>query len=179
MVERGLRDDEALRDHLAACSGCLEERDRLERLATLLALEAPRLHVDGGIFEARLMREIRSRTDLRPARRDRPTLLAAWSSLKPASLGAALCLMAAAGALALVLQGQPVPSTSVPAGATVGASSQADVDDDDGGDLVTPPREIPFTVERDLVGARRGTIPLTTYVLEPAPDQTPVMRASL
>jgi len=41
------------------------------------------------------------------------------------------------------------------------------------------PEEIPFTVDEDLVGTRRGRIPATTYVLEPAPEERPVMRASL
>jgi hypothetical protein len=83
--------------------------------------------------------------------------------------------MAASGALALLLGGQPVPRAGVPADSVADTATPMESDDD----LVTAPREIPFTVEMDLVGERRGTIPLTTYVLEPAPRQTAVLRASL
>jgi hypothetical protein len=38
-------------------------------------------------------------------------------------------------------------------------------------DRIVAPQEVPFVVHEDLVGARRGRIPLTTYVLEPAPDE--------
>ncbi len=45
-------------------------------------------------------------------------------------------------------------------------------------DVLMPEREVPFSLRQDLVGVRSGRIPATTYVLEPAPDESAVMRAS-
>jgi hypothetical protein len=77
-----------------------------------------------------------------------------------------------AAATTLALLGGAPPRDAGPA---VTAEFQEDLNDG-----VAPPAEIPFTIREDLVGEHRGTIPLTTYVLEPAPaDEAPVVRASL
>jgi hypothetical protein len=160
---------------LAPGEGCSDELDRLERLSRLVAEAAPRLRVDADLFETQLMREIQTRARGASARPRPVVTFAPWPGLGPASLAAALLVMAVCGVLAVLVGGQPVPRGG-PAGVAAVTESR---NTDEYEDAVTSPREIPFTVETDLVGARRGTIPLTTYVLEPPPEQSTVVRASL
>jgi hypothetical protein len=179
VASSGSPDRKVLEDHIASCARCRARSDRLGRLSFLMAQSAPRLHLDGKLFEDRLMREIRTRaahSRLRPAGRPDPVVsFTPWPGLRPAALVVAVSLMAASGALALLLGGQPMPREAIPTDSVAQTATQME----SGDDLVAAPREIPFTVEMDLVGERRGTIPLTTYVLEPAPRPAAVMRASL
>lgn len=150
-----------------------EADDRLEGVARLVADAAPRMRVDPDQFDERVMREIRAR---RSAPSRQPLLFPQPDALRPLALAAAVALMVVAGALSLMLGVPSSPSPAVPA---TQASFQTDDAADPLEDAVSLPREVPFMVEGDLVGARRGTIPLTTYVLEPPPEQAAVVRASL
>lgn len=161
----------ALARHLASCPGCRSEQERLGRLLTLLANAAPPIRLEGDQFSIRLMATIRERQS---AQRLRPEPFA-WRGLRPATVLPALCLMLVAGVMALYLSGQVIPGPA----ARLASSSVTQVTSvDDYQDSLKPSREIPFSVEVDLVGTRRGTIPLTTYVLEPAPKEAPIVLAS-
>ena len=161
----------ALARHLASCPGCRSERDRLRELLTMLSVAAPPLRVDETQFTDRLMSTIRARER---AAVPQPASFG-WALLRPITVLPALCLMLAAGFTALYLSGDvsPVPSERMAANASL-----QDAPVDEYQDTLRPPREIPFTVDQDLVGTRRGSIPLTTYVLEPAPREEPIRLAS-
>lgn len=161
----------ALGSHLATCPGCRSEQVRLGRLLTLLADATPSSRLEGDQFMDRLMATIQTR---QKAERLSPEPHA-WTGFRPAAVFPALCLMLAAGVTALYLSGQVIPGPTT----RLAASSVTSVTDVyDSQDSLKPPREIPFSVEEDLVGTRRGTIPLTTYVLEPAPKDAPIVLAS-
>jgi hypothetical protein len=180
---RGRRLEDLAR-HLGSCASCRDERASQARIAQILGDESragtgvssnPRLAIG---FEDRLMHEIRSRA----AGDDRSSAEGqqVWSreALSPTPLAAALTIMAAAGLAALYLGGHiatkgftPMLVSSAPAGDRVAVSRTGQ------GDELTP-REIPFRIRQDLLGQRHGRIPLTTYVLEPAPDESSVVQAS-
>jgi len=194
---RGRRRDDLAR-HLDSCASCRRERASHARIAQMLGDESragagmgsnPRLAIG---FEDRLMREIRSRAGGadRAAPHERHRLHWTSGALSPTPMAAALTMMAAAGLAALYLGGYvategftPRLVQSAPAGATPTL-----VDDQAGGGAVAVSRagqddelisrEVPFSIRQDLLGQRRGRIPLTTYVLEPAPDESAVVRAS-
>ncbi len=196
---RGRRREDLAR-HLGSCASCRGERASQARIAQILGDESragagvgsnPRLAIG---FEERLMREIRSRA----AGADRPSVEGrqgrqAWTreALSPTPLAAALTIMAAAGLAALYLGGYvategftPRIVSSAPAGAPWADGSDAEPGGDrlalsrtGQGDELTP-REVPFRIRQDLLGQRRGKIPLTTYVLEPAPDESTVVQVS-
>ena len=148
--------------------------------ASLSAGAAARLAIG---FEDRLMREIRSRRagadgGTRPVMQ--PRLDWTRETLSPTPLAAALTIMVAAGLAGLYLGGyvatkgftpRLVSSASDRAGNEVAVSRTGQADD-----LIS--REVPFTIRQDLLGQRRGRIPLTTYVLEPAPHESTVVQAS-
>lgn len=161
----------ALVRHLASCPGCRSEQERLGHLLTLLASAAPPLQLGGDQFSVRLMATIQAR---QKAERLSPEPFA-WTGFRPAAVLPALCLMLVAGFMALYLSGQAIPGTRTQL-ATSSVTQVTYVDDYQ--DSLKLPREIPFSVEEDLVGTRRGTIPLTTYVLEPAPTEAPIVLAS-
>jgi hypothetical protein len=152
-----------LHEHFGRCAACREERARRDRL-TGLVREAGRVASpaapDG--FEMAVLRAARARAAARPA-----PAAGAW--LRPLPAAAALLVVVAATTLALV--------GGAPRGAGTAVTAEFQEDLNDG---IAPPAQIPFTIQEDLVGEHRGTIPLTTYVLEPAPaERAPVMRASL
>lgn len=163
----------ALALHLASCAGCRAEERRVGQLLTLLAEPAPPMRLQSDHFTQRVMVAIQKQ-------KSSPASFT-WAALRPAAgfrlsmALPALCLMLAAGAMALLLSGQ-----AVPVGETrlAGSSTTTLTAGDEYQDSLRPPREVPFSVEEDLVGRRRGTIPLTTYVLEPAPKDAPVVLAS-
>ena len=176
---------QALAHHLSSCAGCRAEQERVERLLTLLASAAPSFAPPSDQFTDRLMAAIeqRKRSAARAPSTGSPRPVAvwpvvepfAWTGFRPAAVLPALCLMLAAGVMALYLSGQAsiglTPRLAVSTAGSVGSA-------DDYQDSLKPPREVSFSVEEDLVGMRRGTIPLTTYVLEPAPKDAPVVLAS-
>ena len=164
----------ALARHLAACAACRAEQETLGQLVTLLAEAAPLIRLDGGQFADRLMATIGARRRASAEEPSRGPDPFAWSGFRPASALPALCLMLAAGVMALYLSGQAIPGSATRLAATASPVTQVD----DYHDSLKPPREVPFSVEEDLVGTRRGTIPLTTYVLEPAPKEAPIVLAS-
>jgi len=175
--------------HLASCASCRLEVERLSDVARLVGESAWPRRADApeaesrGIWapaelERRLLREIRARAaSARP--QPRPRLLFT------APAAAAVLLMLGASAAAHYLSGSSSLSVSRPDSATVSnptdlrlaSDARRPPQDDLRDDLAV--REVPFTVQEDLVGARRGRIPLTTYVLEPAPEPARVLRASL
>lgn len=174
-----------LLSHLAGCAACSGERRRREDLVSLLR-ETGRIEpltAPAG-FEAAVLRAARARG--RAQERPIPRSL---RRLAPFPVAAAAAVVMTALMLS-VLRGpvpRPDPATSNPAVAQ-DLSAEASVGEDfvsssslldDGDDRIAPPREIPFTIREDLVGSRRGRIPMTTYVLEPPPAQAAVVRASL
>lgn len=166
--------DGDLQRHLDACPACRADLEGLGR-AALIVSESKRVPpIETLSFEDRVLREGRAR--LAAARISVPTRV---SLLRPVPLGAAVLFLMAAGSAAYFLDGASARLATVPAASVTAVGDTASTDLEDR--LVAPP-DVPFVVHEDLVGARRGRIPLTTYVLEPAPDEkagTPVLRASL
>jgi len=171
--------------HLVSCERCRSEQARLDRLRGLLVEAAPSVRMDADLFASRLMTAIQERrkgpaaAPAVPGRRIVPSPPAwespAWAGFRPLAFVPALCLMLAAGLVSFYLTGQPIPEETNQMAAAVPTLS-ANVGEYQ--DALKPPREVPFSVEQDLVGRRRGTIPLTTYVLEPAPKDAPIVLAS-
>jgi hypothetical protein len=168
-----------LQAHLTICAVCSADRRRREDLVALVresgravALAAP----DG--FEASVLRAARARAAA-SAPVAAPRALP-WLAPFPVAAAAAVVM----AALMLSVLRAPAPENRQ---ASPPALASTDADDmmsalspiDDGDDRIAPPREIPFTIRQDLVGTRRGRIPSTTYVLEPPPAETMVVRASL
>ena len=167
-----------LEQHLQGCASCRAEVDSLRRVSLLVAetaISGAPAHPDTDEFANRILREGRARA---ASIQSRPIPNAMFHMRRPLPLAAALCLMVAAVTLTHFTGGVALEGR-VPA--AVAAASAPIINDGNDAieDGVVPPREIPFVVREDLVGARRGSIPLTTYVLEPAPVEKPVMRASL
>jgi len=121
-------------------------------------------------FEASVLRAARSSDD-----RKRLEPRSGWLGTASIAAAASLMLVVAMAALLMGAPGAPGAASIAAAGVAGGSSGPAPVEEDP----LVGPREVPFTYVEDLVGARRGRIPLTTYVLEPAPDEKPVVRASL
>ena len=174
-----------LAHHLSSCDGCRAEQERVGSLLTLLASAAPSFAPQPDQFTDKLMAAIqeRKRGVAHAPSSGTPRPIAAWpvvepfawAGFRPAAVLPALCLMLAAGVMALYLSGQTGAGlTPRLVASAAGSSGSAD----DYQDSLKPPREVSFSVEEDLVGMRRGTIPLTTYVLEPAPKDAPVVLAS-
>jgi anti-sigma factor RsiW len=172
-----------LQAHIEACAGCRTEHDRRGRLASLVSdagrVESP---VAPQGFEAAVMRAARARAAERPRGRK---VHAAWLAPLPVAAAASVVV---AGLLLALLRGpaaerplvQLRPGEAQTSGPVeTGDDSLAASLADDVDDQIAPPREIPFTVREDLVGDRRGRIPMTTYVLEPPPVEGAVVRASL
>jgi len=171
--------------HLAACGSCRAEVEALRGVRSLLADAASAeiaalsrsrpARLDDALFEQMILRKARARQA--PPGPQLP------SFARPIPLGAALSLMIAAVALAHFLVGADVAVQGSQSAPALAASSSHDrpqgLNDEGLDDSVVPPREVPFVLQQDLVGARRGSIPLTTYVLEPAPREKPILRASL
>jgi len=161
-----------LQSHLERCPACQGDRSRRERLSSLVREagkhETP-LVPDG--FEMAVLRAARARRrELSPSR---PAL----ARLAPLPALSALALVLATAALAL-LGGAPSKEASAPAFMAASQLEATDVFDRD--DRLASPAEIPFVVREDLVGDRRGHIPVTTYVIEPPPAlPAAVVRASL
>lgn len=167
------------KQHVDSCPACRAMHDDLLRMS-ILAREAGQDLTSGAMvaagFEERLMREIRSRSDGGSLRAAAPLLR------KPLPLGAAIILMSASVLLALYFSGYVATDGFTPRLVAGGAGELVSSETADAGvrgDLDTlMPREVPFTLRQDLVGSRRGRIPLTSYVLEPAPEESAVVRAS-
>jgi hypothetical protein len=166
-----------LQAHLTGCAACSGERRRRDELVALVreaGRAGPSMAPQG--FEASVLRAVRARSASAPAT-PRPAF-----RLSPFPVAAAAAVVLAA--LALSLLGGPAPGRPERA---LPAVASADTDDllsgaslaDDVDDRIVPPREIPFTIREDLVGTRRGRIPMTTYVMEPPPADAVVVRASL
>jgi len=162
-----------LEAHLAACVRCSGEYDALTAVAQAVGDAArPDAIRPPADFEARLFAAIRSR---------HPAPAPAFALPATFPLAASIVLMVAAALIAALAVG-PGDSAllSPPAVSSPPVSGlRAEPGDDPSADRLAPPEEIPFTLHEDLVGTRRGRIPSTTYVLEPAPEERPVMRASL
>ncbi|HET6373463.1 MAG TPA: hypothetical protein VFG76_09150 [Candidatus Polarisedimenticolia bacterium] len=183
-LPRGVLD--GVERHLLGCAGCRDARDASVRVMQHVkdAGRVPVVSTAPGPaalddFETRLMREIRARVS-RPEPYREASI--GWSQ-RPAAVAAAMVLMLGAGLAALYLGGYVTKMS--PGGftprlqATLGdgtAGSDPGAVDEAVDDLAT--EEIPFLVHRDLVGPVRGRFPATTYVLEPAPDESDVRRAS-
>ena len=171
------------------------------------AAVAPGLAVTGPGFEQRVLASLRAGRKA-GAVVDGSALRvrgSAWPVLRwpaPLSAAAAVAIMLLAGVLA-ALYGGFATSPSIDTPPAIAANDTGVWDDelldmaraDDGAatralyndavgldmrdlDMVMPAREVPFSVRQDLIGVRSGRIPATTYVLEPAPDESAVMRAS-
>jgi len=156
-----------------ALTGLLREAaDLSNRAAHHLQGGGSPFSVDESLFEQRVMREIRLRRSEGTLRATMPGAPSFGAALP---LSAAVVMLMAAVTIAIGLKG---PAPRVPASVASSARNQAAIDH------VAPAREIAFTVQQDLVGHRRGSIPETTYVLEPAPWEGPpsngdrVIRAS-
>lgn len=165
--------------HLAACADCRGERVRQEGVVHLLreAARSERPAVDAGALERRVMASVRTE---RPSQRHATGLEA---FLRPAPLAAALVVMVVGGLTGLYLSGGGAGPGAGAAGIATGPSEDAwdrpaDRPADPVETDVTALDEVVFRVRQDLVGHRRGRIPLTAYVLEPAPDEPAVVRAS-
>jgi len=164
--------------HLTSCPACRQELEGQRRVAALVAESAQTF----SSAASPLSRDVFADQVLCAARA-RKASVERFAPPRPLPLAAALVLMVGAVALAHIAGGGQVGTPVSPASNQVLQSAAATAATHGAGDAlddgVVPPREIPFVVQKDLVGARRGSIPLTTYVLEPAPDVKPVMRASL
>jgi hypothetical protein len=174
---------------------------------TLSGAVAPGAAVTGTEFEQRVLATLRARRAAPQPAVDRlaPFRAPAWPALpifrRPAPLQAvaAAAIMLFAGVVAVLYGGftatrEPAPTTAALSRDTVAWDDEStdpwsqtraarDLDDAmsldlDQLDVLLPAREVPFTLRQDLVGIRSGRIPATTYVLEPAPDESAVMRAS-
>ncbi|MGH9867748.1 MAG: hypothetical protein ACREAA_06240 [Candidatus Polarisedimenticolia bacterium] len=161
-----------LQAHLDRCPDCHENRSRRERLTTLVRdagrIEPP-LVPDG--FEMTVLRAARAR------RRELAPSSPAMPRLAPLPAAAALVVVLASAVLAML---GGAPSGAGPQQASLGASPSEMDDSFELDDRLAAPAEIPFVVRQDLVGDRRGRIPMTSYVMEPPPAQpATIMRASL
>ena len=192
-----------LERHLSGCAGCCAELEGLRQLRTILSESARSSAIftgativtnatDATPFEERVLRLARSRAarsqgDAAHGAYDgrRSWLVSLPGPLAALPVAAAFSLMVGAVLLSHFLGGGVPAGSPTPAAAAATSQTAAANDLDD---RIVAPQEVPFVVQEDLVGARRGRIPLTTYVLEPAPDEQtadragagkPVMRASL
>lgn len=161
----------ALEHHLASCAACASIRNDAVTVSSLLAdlpAEALPESVRRSSFEETVVRRARIAGEASDP-------IIAWRpSFHAFPITAAAVLLLLAGVLAMSLSGM---SGSRPDTETRAANADPVPEDHPYVDRIAP-REIPFTFEADLVGIRRGRIPATTYVLEPAPEQDTVVRAS-
>jgi len=185
-----------MEEHLRACVPCAAERDATSRVASMLAAAgavASGPAVTGPGFEQRVLASVRARGNA-PAPADGILVrfpqrwqLPVIRRPAPLQAAAAAAIMVLAGVVAVLYGGFTASRDAGPAIASyapdreAGSWDDADVDaayEMSDLDLVMPAREVPFSLRQDLVGVRSGRIPATTYVLEPAPDESAVMRAS-
>jgi len=187
--------------HLRVCGACAAEAAAMTRIAAEVAAAgavAPGSAVTGSGFEQRVLAAARARRasgaadDTVP--RFRPPARANRYALRrptPLQAAAALAIMVLAGVLAVFYGGFDPESPAVARHETgtwdedlLESDGRLSAYDDAAGfagddrDRLVPVREVPFSLRQDLVGVRSGRIPATTYVLEPAPDDSAVMRAS-
>ncbi len=159
-----------LRDHLASCARCASEHEALAAIALAVGDAGRAIQTPApGDFETRLFAAIRTRSQAPAAR---------WALPAALPLAVSVLIMIAAAVLSLTGSG-PARSVPLPAPGLTAGALPPDAAGDDAVDRLAPPEEIPFTLDEDLVGTRRGRIPATTYVLEPAPEERAVLRASL
>lgn len=188
--------------HLRLCVPCAEERDAMSGIASIIAAAgavAPGPAVTGLGFEQRVMASLRDRQSDAPGSlvSFRPPVWPGFPVFRrpaPLQAAAAAVIMVLAGVIAVLYGGftasrdvsqAPVISRN-DAGLWDDVTRNAGFDgyDTDNAlsngdlDMLVPVREVPFSLRQDLVGVRSGMIPATTYVLEPAPDDSAVMRAS-
>ncbi len=170
-----------VRKHLDSCVRCREQIDSLTSVASLVKdsgqnFARPIEDPDGpSAFEDRLMRAIWSRA-LKVPVRDRNPL---QNLRRPVPLGAAVIVLAAILLLGFYFGGMVVTDGFAPRLTVTDRQDPTSKPPElTAGLEVTDPPEVPFLLRQDLVGTRRGRIPLTTYVLEPAPEDDAVLRAS-
>ena len=168
------------RAHVDACQDCRDELQALSGVAEIVGAEARAWPgttplTDPVAFERAVFSRARATQrdgSQGPASRIEPSI-PRWRGLVP-TIASAAAIMTLAVATSLFV-GTPAPEGILPTHVAV----EDWPDQEQASDLLAPPREIPFMIREDLVGARTGTIPATTYVLEPAPVENAVMRASL
>lgn len=182
--------------HLSLCVPCSEERDAMSGVASIIAAAGaivPGPAVTGPAFEHRVLASLRDRQSGAPEHGSlasfRPPVWPGFPVFRrpaPLQAAAAAVILVLAGVVALLYGGftasrdasQPPMISRNDAGLWDDEARNADFAGDEDLDMLVPVREVPFSLRQDLVGVRSGMIPATTYVLEPAPDDSAVMRAS-
>lgn len=182
--------------HLRLCVPCAEEREAMSGIASIIAAAgsvAPGTAVTGPAFEHRVLASLRDRQSGAPAQGSlvsfRPPVWPGFPVFRrpaPLQAAAAAVIMVLAGVVAVLYGGfsalrdatQPPMISRSDTGLWDDETRNADFAGYEDLDMLVPAREVPFSLRQDLVGVRSGMIPATTYVLEPAPDESAVMRAS-
>ena len=177
-----LRRTDSVRRHLESCPSCRTESEEQARIAGLVA-ESGRLPASfesrsaAVPFEQRVMAGLRERLEglSAPPVRDP---LGVTEARVPVHWAAAAALMILVTVMVIFLGDQGSSGSLSTAGTPGIVADSRFTDNDHLTDTVMPPPEIPFALRQDLVGVRTGRMPVTTYVLEPAPEEGSVMRAS-
>ncbi len=175
LIEHGASPGDAVARHIARCAACRADRDAMASIADLVRLASPAIP-EGGPGDEEFVHRVsilarRRAAEARPAIRTRPSLIPA---------AAAISILLLATVLAFFYGGRPDPATGPTLASGLPAPDRSDATrpDFESVDMLRPPREIHFSVRQDLVGVRTGRIPMTTYVLEPPPRESAVVRAS-
>lgn len=167
--------------HVDACQDCRHELQALSGVAEIVGAEARAWPgstplTDPVAFEHAVFS--RARATQRDGAQG-PALLSRIEPPIPRWRGLVPTIASAAAIMALAVAASLFVGTSPEGILPTHVALEDWPEQEQASDQLAPPREIPFTIREDLVGARTGTIPATTYVLEPAPVEKAVMRASL
>ncbi len=177
--------------HIASCERCAARVDQLQSVIGILGDAAcvavpDRLQPRLAAFEQRVLAIGRERGRL--SRGEVSPAASMWSRPVPAAAALGAGLILAAGIIGISISGWPGndPGGGLPASQTASLSQEAILfpesillDDESGpADWIRSPEEIPVVVYEDLVGERRARIPAVTYVMEPAPGNEGIVRAS-